>query len=215
MNRIALLAALLALPSALAAQAGPVARPRAPWQDDSLPVDASRGTALGVTTYAGGDWQPSGVDAQLAWKTPGLPVASIGVGLRLGSFVQNQAVWMGGSRGFFVAALASARRPLLTIAEVGSEGNPSYLRAELVLEAGAALNLNSPLPQGGGNGVVAAMLGLTFGGRYAMDQSFLVLIGPAWFVGKASDLHTQVSFRMNMPRGRRQPSAVRARPADG
>jgi len=192
--------AFLVLPRALAAQQGPRGRPTPPWED-SLPVDSDRGTALGVTTYSGGDWQPSGVDGQMTWRTRGLPVASVGLGVRLGSFVQNQAVWIGGSQGFFAAAVGSARRPLANLVAVGSESYPSYLRAELILEGAAAVNFNSPLPQGGANGILAAMLGFSFGGRYPMDQSFVVALGPAWFVGKTSDWRMQVSFRMQMPRG--------------
>ena len=96
MRRFLALLALLALPASLLAQEGPGRRGR--WQEqlpDTPVVNAKAAWVGGVTTFARGDYQPSGVDVQYAVRTDHLPVAALGIGVRVGSFVQNQAVLIG------------------------------------------------------------------------------------------------------------------------
>ena len=203
MNRFALLALLLALPVSLEAQAGPGDR-RPPSRfdeaEDSVPVNARSAWVFGVTTFTGGKYQPSGVDATLAFRTEGMPFKAAGIGLRLGSYIQNQAVQFGRSQGYFAAAVANLRRPLVTLATVGSEDFPTYLKLELILEGVASLASNSPMPQGNVSGSLAPLLAVSFGNRGVLDQGLSLIIGPAWFVGKTAEWHPQVSFRFQMPR---------------
>jgi hypothetical protein len=203
MNRFALLALLLALPVTLEAQAGPGdRRPPSRFDEarDSVPVNARSAWVFGVTTFTGGDYQPSGVDAALAFRTSGLPFKAVGIGLRLGSFMQNQAVAIGRSQGYFAAAVANLRRPLVTLATVGSEDNPTYLKLELILEGVASLAANSPMPQGAVSGIIAPLLAISIGSSGVLDQGQSLVFGPAWFVGEKAEWHLQVGFRFQMPR---------------
>ena len=153
MRRIALAAFLALLPATLAAQVGPGGRPgdrRGPDESpgDTLPSNATRGFQAGMTTYSGGNYQPSGVDVGLLWRTHGLPVSTVSLGLRAGSFIQNQAVLLGSTRGFFTALVGSARLPVATLWMVGSERNPTMVRFEAVFDAAASLNFGNPMAQG-------------------------------------------------------------------
>ncbi len=207
MRRIALLALFLLVPAMLLAQRGPGGGRRGRGYDDqpedTLPSTATRGYQFGVTTFAGGTWQPSGVDAQLLFRTDRMPFSSVGVGLRLGSFIQNQAVLIGGTQGFFAAVVANVRLRLATLWMVGSERNPTFVKLELVPEAVASVNAHNPMGQGSTALIGSALLGFTIGGRGPMDQTFLLLAGPAWFGPKASQWQTQVSMRFTAPVGGR------------
>jgi hypothetical protein len=208
MRRFALLTLLALVPATLVAQRGPGGGrgPRRGFdeeQQDTLPSTATRGYQFGVTTFAGGTWQPSGVEGQLLFRTDGMPFSSVGIGLRLGSFIQNQAVLIGGTQGFFAALVANMRLRLLTLWMVGSERNPTFVKLEVVPEAVASLNANSPMAQGSTALIGSALLGVTIGGRGPMDQTFLLLAGPAWFGPKASEWHAQVSLRFTAPIGGR------------
>jgi len=208
MRRFALLALLVILPATLAAQRGPGGQgPRRGYDDeqpDTVPSDATMGFQFGVTTYAGGTWQPSGIEGQLLFRTVGLPFDAVGVGLRLGGFIQNQAVLIGGSQGFFASLVANVRVPVATLWMVGSDRNPTFVRVVAVPEAAASLNANSPMAQGSTSLTGSLLLGVSIGGRGPMDRSFLLLAGPAWFGPKASEWHAQVSIRFTGPIGGRR-----------
>lgn len=185
MSRFALLA--LFVPSVLAAQ--------------------QSGYTVGVTGFTGGDWQPSGVEIGLMRAVGAAPGQAAALMLRVGSFVQDQAVLVGGSTGFFTSVLGAFRRPIATLAIVGSERHPAYLRLLAVAELGASKDFNSPLPQGGFRGTAALLFGFSFGSAGRIDESFALLAGPALFVGDASSSHAQVTMRFQSPlrRGRRGP----------
>ncbi len=182
MTRLAVLA--LIIPSVLAAQ--------------------QRGYTVGVTGFTGGNWQPSGVEIGLLRAVGGTPGQTVGAMLRVGGFVQDQAVLVGGSTGFFTSVVGTFRRPLATIASVGQENDLSYARLVGVLEVGVSKDFNSPLPQGNVRGTGAVLLGLSFGGGGRLDQNFAILAGPAWFVGDATNTHAQVTMRFQSPLGRRR-----------
>ena len=198
-----LLAALFVAPAALEAQAGPGdRRPPSRFDEarDSVPVNARSAWVFGVTTFTRGDYQPSGVDATLAFRTQGMPFKAVAIGLRLGSFMQNQAVLIGRTKGYYAAVVANVRRPLVTLATVGSEDYPTYLKLELILEGVASFAANSPMPQGAVSGILAPLLAVSFGNRGVLDQGLSLVFGPAWFVGEKAEWHLQVGLRFQMPR---------------
>jgi hypothetical protein len=206
MRRIALLVTLVLLPAALAAQIEPGGRPPRQRVDegpgDTLPSNAAHGFQFGVTSYTGG-WVPSAVEGGVLFRTRGVPFSSVGLGLRLGSFIQNNAVLFGRTQGFFVGALGTARLPIATLWMVGSERNPTFVRFEGALDASVSWNINNPMPQGGFGVLAAPLLGVSIGGRGPMDQTFFLLAGPAWFGPKASEWRAQVSLRFSAPIGGR------------
>lgn len=200
---------------ALFAQSGLAAQRReAPpqLQGDQPETGAGRGWAVGVTGFTGGLWQPSGVDVSLL-RAVGSParhdVAAFGV--RVGAFVQDQAVLVGGSQGIYVTALLGLRRPLLNLAMVGTERNPSWVRLVAAPEVGLSVGANSPLPQGGWWGSGALLLGVSFGSDQRVEENFTILAGPALFAGEGgTDGHAQVTLRYQAPLARtRRPGGER------
>ena len=209
----ALLAVLVAVvaPSLASAQIGGGRRPRdleAERQaEDTMPSTATRGYQFGVTTFGGGTWQPSGIDAGMLFRGSG-PFATLGLGIRAGNFIQNQAVLFGGSQGFFLGAAANARVPLVTLFKVGLERYPTLVRLELVPEVVGQWNVHSPMAQGRYSVIASSLLGLSIGAKGPMDQTFLVLVGPAWMGPSSGEWHVQVSLRFTSPlrsRGARTP----------
>lgn len=199
-----LLFLLLFAPSVLVAQQpgeGPRQRPGLFDQDTTLPA-ASRAYSLGIISYTGGTWQPSGVEAALLWRL-GHSSTAVGATLALGSFVQDQAVLLGQSQGFFVTLGATLRQSIVNIASVGSERNPAAIKLEASLDAAGTADLHSPLPQGPWGGRASAMLGLAFGSADALGQSVGLFFGPAVLVGRRTTTHAEVAFRMRMPVMRR------------
>lgn len=199
---LAVLAAALLVPSRVAAQVGGGRRPRdreAEQQpEDTMPSTATRGYQFGVTTFGGGTWQPSGIDAGMLFRGSG-PFATFGLGIRAGNFIQNQAVLFGGSQGFFLGAAANARLPLVTLFKVGLERYPTLVRLELVPEVVGEWNVNSPMLQGRFSVIASSLLGFSIGAKGPMDQTFLVLVGPAWFGPSPGEWHAQVSLRFTSP----------------
>jgi hypothetical protein len=177
---------LLLLPSLLPAQ-------------DADPLgmrDGNRGVLIGVSGFTGGDWQPSGIDLGLIRGLGRGQGQSVSLAVRLGSFVQDDAVLYGRTTGFFLGAILGLRAPIATIADVGTGPNPSAIRFVGVLEAGGWKNFNSPLPQGGVMGSVAPLVGISFSsGAGRIDRGFAILVGPAWFIGKVNSGHVQLSLR--------------------
>ena len=128
-----LLFLLLFVPSALAAQKDPAEGPRRhPGlfdQDTTLPA-ARRAYSVGIVGYTGGTWQPSGLEVAVLWRLGARVPTTMGATLSLGSFVQDQAVLLSRSQGFFVSLGTTIRQPVIEIASVGSERNPASVRLE-------------------------------------------------------------------------------------
>jgi hypothetical protein len=207
MNRLAvpaLLAVLVAAlaPSTVSAQAGGGRRPRGreaeQQPEDTMPSTATRGYQFGVTTFGGGTWQPSGIDAGMVFRGSG-PFATFGLGVRVGNFIKNQAALFGGSQGFFLGAAANARLPLVTLFKVGLERYPTLVRLELVPEVVGQWNVNTPMEQGRFSVIASPLLGFSIGTKGPMDQTFLVLVGPAWFGSSPGEWQVQVSLRFTSP----------------
>jgi len=206
MRHVALLVTLVLLPTALAAQIEPGGRPpRRGFEDeerDTLPSTATHGFQFGITSYTGG-WVPSALEGAIIFRTKGIPFSTVSLGLRLGSFIQNNAVLFGRTQGFFAGALGMARLPITDLWLVGSDRNPTIVRIEGVLDGSVSWNINNPMPQGGFGLMAAPLLGISVGGRVPMDQTFFLLLGPAWFGPKSSEWHMQVSLRFAAPLGGR------------
>jgi hypothetical protein len=199
---LAVLVAVLA-PSFLPAQVGgggrrPRDREAEQEARDTMPSTATRGYQFGVTTFGGGTWQPSGIDAGMLFRGTG-PFATFGLGIRAGNFIQNQAVLFGGSRGFFLGAAANVRLPLVTLFKVGLQSYPILVRLELVPEVVGEWNVNSPMAQGRFSVIASSLLGVSIGAKGPMDQAFMVLVGPAWMGPSSGEWHTQVSMRFTAP----------------
>lgn len=201
---------LLFAPSALVAQkdqpAGPgeARRPGRAEADTTPPPPATRAFGIGVVGYTGGTWQPSGVEVALLWRLSARSSTSVGATLGLGTFVQEQAVLFGRTRGFFASLGATVRQPLTDLATVGSERYPSSLKLETALDLGASANVDSPLPQGKWMGQAGLLLGFSFGSADPLGQSVALYVGPAVLVGQQTTWHPEFAFRLRMPLGRRR-----------
>jgi hypothetical protein len=172
-------------------------------ENDTMPLpQARRAWSLGVVGYTGGAWQPSGMELAMLWRVNSHTATSAGVTLGLGTFVQDQAVLLGQTRGFFAALGATVRQPLVELASVGSDRYPSALRLEAALDLAGSADVDSPL-QGKWDGRGGFLLGFTFGNADPLGQSVAFYAGPAVLVGQSTSVHPEFAFRLRMPVGRR------------
>ena len=197
-----LLFLLLFAPSVLAAQKdpgdGPGRRPGLFDQDTTLPV-AKRAYSIGILGYTGGIWQPSGLELALLWRLGQHVPTAVGATVSLGSFVQDQAVLLGQSQGFFIALGATIRQPIIDIASIGSDRNPGSLKLEVSADLAGSADIHSPLPQGAWSARAAVLLGLAFGSSDPLGQSVAIYFGPAALLGRATSTHGEFAFRLRVP----------------
>ena len=204
-----LLVLLLFVPSVLMAQKDQMPGPgRHPTperlqRDTALEPPARSAYGVGVLGYTGGTWQPSGVEVALLWGLNRHTATVAGATLALGSFVQDQAVLFGRSRGFFASLGATLRQPLVTLVSLGTERNPSALKLEVTLDVSGSANVNSPLPQGPWDARAAVLVGFSFGGTTALGHSFGLYYGPAAVMGKTTTTFGELAFRIRVPLGGR------------
>jgi len=154
------------------------------------------GTRVG---YTGGVWQPSGIEFAMLWKLGRQASGTAGPWVALGSFTQNNAVYLGRSQGFFAALGATVRQPVVTLAEIGSERHPGYVRVEVDADVGWSADFNSPLVQGRSDVRAGLLVGISFGSAEALGQSFSLLYGPAALIGAVTTTHGQIAMRFRMP----------------
>ena len=196
---------LLMIPSVALAQKLPEGGfgpgPRRFHADTALPP-ATRAYGIGVVGYTGGTWQPSGLEFALLWRLGHLPTA-VGAQLTVGTFVQNQAVLFGTTRGFFTSLGLTVRQPLVDLASLGGEHSTTALKLELAGDLSGSANLDSPLPQGRWGAQAALLLGFAFGSADPLGQSVGLYFGPAALLGSRTTTLGEFAFRMRLPLGRR------------
>ena len=197
MKRLLVLA--MFIPATLLAQRGPYGR-GGPL-DESLgdTVGPGRAWTIGVLSYTGGDWVPTGVDFGMLWRVSEHTGTAAGAWIALGSFTQSSAIYFGQSRGFFTGLGLTLRQPIATLFEMGSERSPSYVRIETSLDAGGSRDFNSPLPQGPWAFRGSFLIGLSLGSRTALGQSFSLMYGPSVFAGRTSTSHGLFVLRVRLP----------------
>ncbi len=166
----------------------------------STPAAAQSAFTLGIAATLGGGWQIEGADFGLVRRIAAGPFRRVSATARFGSFIDEGAI-IGGAKGFVGAATFGLKTASLTIAELGDETNPTQIGADLTLEAGGWLGSNSPLPQGGSWASLALLPGLRFGGGDGMQYS--LMLGPAVFFGRSTDVHAFLGLRFEAPLARR------------
>jgi hypothetical protein len=195
-----LLLLLLCVPSVLAAQREPGERRPEPFYSDTAGPPARRAYTIGVLGYTGGTWQPSGVELAALWRLGRESPLSAGATLALGSFVQDQAVLLGRSRGFFAALGLTVRDALLDLIAVGSERSPAEVRLEVAADLAWSADFSSPLPQGTWDVRAALLPGITFGSEDALGNSIGVFYGPSALIGRSTTTtHGEFVLRFRMP----------------
>ncbi len=199
MKRLLLVSIALLAPSLLLAQRGPGRRPPPFAEDTTEGPGASHGFSVGIIGYTGGLWQPSGVEFSMLWRLGQHAVTSAGASLSVGSFTQDQAVYFGRSQGFFASLGVTLRQPIVTLAEVGSERAPSFIKFETALDAAGSWDINSPMPQGKTDARVALLAGVSFGSGTALGQSVFLMFGPAALIGRETTTHGEFVLRFRMP----------------
>jgi len=166
----------------------------------STPAAAQSAFTLGLAATLGGGWQIEGADVGLVRRIAAGPFRRVSATARLGSFIDEGAI-IGGAKGFIGAATLGIKTAPLSIAELGDDTNPTQIGADLTLEAGGWLGSNSPLPQGGSWASLALLPGLRFGGSGGMQYS--LMLGPAVFFGRSTDVHAFLGIRFEAPLARR------------
>jgi hypothetical protein len=195
-----LLSLLLLVPSVLVAQEGPGGRRPGMFDEDTAGPAARRAYSVGVVGYTGGAWQPSGLELAALWRLGQTSRLSAGATLALGTFVQDQSVLLGRSRGFFAALGLTVRDALLDLLTVGSERSPAEVRFEIAAEGAWAADIHSPLPQGSWDVRVALLPGITFGSMDALGNSIGIFYGPSALIGRSTTTtHGEFVLRFRMP----------------
>ncbi|MGA2383009.1 MAG: hypothetical protein ABSG61_06190 [Gemmatimonadales bacterium] len=197
MKRLLILA--MFIPTALLAQRGPYGR-SGPF-DESTADSAGprRAYSIGMLAFTGGDWVPSGVDFAMLWRLSERTGTAAGAWVALGSFTQSQSIYFGQSKGFFAGLGVTLRQPIATLLEMGSERTPTFVRLETSLDAGVSRDFNSPLVQGPWDYRASFLVGVSLGSRTALGQSFSLLYGPAFLMGRATTTHGQFVLRVRLP----------------
>jgi hypothetical protein len=165
----------------------------------STPAAAQSAFTLGLAATLGGGWQIEGADVGLVRRIAVGPFQRFTASARLGSFIDEGAI-IGGAKGFIGAAVLGLKTAPLSIAELGDDTNPTQIGADLTFEAGGWLGSKSPLPQGGSWASLALLPGLRFGGSGGMQYS--LMLGPAVFFGRSTDVHAFLGIRFEAPLAR-------------
>lgn len=191
---------LLFLPAVLLAQQEPGGRRPGMFDEDTAGPPAGRAYSVGIVGYTGGTWQPSGLELAALWRLGRTSRLSAGASLSLGTFVQDQSVLLGRSRGFFAALGLTARGALLDLLSVGSERSPAEIRLEVAADLAWSADFDSPLPQGKWDLRAALLPGITFGSQDALGNSIGIFYGPSALVGRSTTTtHGEFVLRFRMP----------------
>jgi hypothetical protein len=197
-RRLALL--LLFVPTLLLAQERPGGRRPGLFDEDTAGPPARRAYTVGILGYTGGAWQPSGLEFAALWRLGRTSRFSAGGTLALGTFVQDQSVLLGRSRGFFAALGLTMRHALIDLLSVGSERSPAEIRLEVAADLAWSADFDSPLPQGKWDLRAALLPGITFGSGDALGNSIGIFYGPSALVGRSTTTtHGEFVLRFRMP----------------
>lgn len=170
--------ALLALSTPLAAQGG-----RGGW-------------AAGLAWTLGGGWQVEGVDFRLLRPAPLGLFEEYSVGVRVGSFYDGAQI-LGSAQGVVGALTLAMRTKTVTLGEVGTEVDVSRIGVDVSVEVAGYGAVNPPPQFGKGWFSVAVLPGVRFGRDGQMSAA--LVLGPAVFVGRETNVHGFLALRVEFP----------------
>jgi len=170
--------ALLALSTPLAAQTG------------------GGGWAAGLVWTLGGGWQVEGIDVRMLRPAAIGPFEEYSVGARVGSFY-DEAQILGSARGVVGALTLAMRTKTVTLGEVGTEVDVSRIGFDVTIELAGYAAARSPIPEGSAWLSGAVLPGVRFGRDGQMSAALVV--GPALFVGRETNVHGFLSVRVEFP----------------
>ncbi len=162
---------------------------------------AAQAIAAGFAATVGGGWQIEAGELALVRRRGGGPIRALSAGLRVGSFVDERAIF-GGTRGFVGALSLGARTGRVTLAELGDEQQVTVIGLDVTVEASGYLASNSPLAQGPRWTAVSFLPGLRVGD--ADGTQYGLVIGPTVFFGATTDVRALLAFRVETPLARRE-----------
>jgi hypothetical protein len=169
--------------------------------EDNVPIDR-RGGAIGfaLTGTLGSGWQVEGAEIGYVWQRGNGLLGAVTAGARIGAFVDQGAI-LGGTRGFVFAATFAARSGVAKFAEMGDDRNLTVIGFDVTLEGTGYLGANSPLLQGSPWGGIALLPGVRILG--SNGTRYGIMVGPTFFVGRASDVRGMIALRIDTPLARR------------
>ena len=168
----------------------------------STPLAAQSAYTVGLAATLGDSWQIEGVDIGLVRPLRLGPVRRWTAVARVGSFV-DQASFFGGQRGVLGGIALGVRTGSVTVAEVGTDPDFTRITFDVTVEASGYVAANSPLPHGSSWVAASVLPSVRIGGPAATQ--FTVLLGPAWFLGHASEVRVFLGLRAEVPLARGQP----------
>jgi len=162
-----------------------------------LAAQSRGGWAAGLAATLGSDWQFEGADFRLLRPAALGLFEEYSVGLRAGAFY-DEAQILGRARGVVGALTFALRTKTATLGEVGTEGvDVSRVGLDVSVEVAGYAAANSPLPEGKAWFSAAVLPGIRFGREGQMAAALVV--GPALFVGRESNVHAFFSLRVEVP----------------
>jgi len=161
-----------------------------------LTAQSRGGWAAGLATTLGSGWQFEGADFRLLRPAALGPFEEYSVGVRLGAFY-DEAQILGSARGFVGALTVATRTKTVTLGEVGTEVDVSRVGFDVSVEVAGYAAANSPLPEGSGWFSAALLPGVRFGRDGQMAAALVV--GPAVFVGRETNVRAFLSLRVEFP----------------
>jgi hypothetical protein len=175
-----MLAALVALSTPLVAQSGAV--------------------TAGLAWTVGGGWQVEGADIGYARALSAGPMSVVSLSARVGSFIDEGAVF-GGAAGVVFGVTLAGRTPMVPLAYLGADTSTGRLGVDLTLEATGYAGSRDPLPVGSPWVGLSALPGLRFGGPRGAQYS--LVFGPTVFIGRITEVRPFLGFRFEAPLARR------------
>jgi len=186
-----MLVALGALSTTLAAQSNAV----------QSPTDRSHAIGFGFFATLGANWQiESGEIAYVRRSSRGL--AAIGIAGRVGTFI-NESAMFGGTRGVVFAAALSARTQMKSIAQFGAEEHGTGIGFDLTVELSGYAAARSPMTLGSHWVGVSVLPAFSIGS--GDSPHFGLVIGPtAFFSDGKPVLRGLFALRGEAPLARRE-----------
>ena len=190
------LVALGALTTTLAAQSNTA-------QADSAKATQSPQHAIGFGLVAtlGANWQIESAEIGYVHR-PARGVAAVGIAARLGTFM-NESAMFGGNQGFVFSTTLSVRTQMKSIAQFGADEHGTGIGFDLTFELSGYLAASSPMSLGSRWLGVSLLPAFSVGSGSA--PHFAIVIGPtAFFTGGKPVMRGLLAFRGEAPLARRE-----------
>jgi len=161
----------------------------------------SAALGFGFAATLGANWQIESAEIGYV-RRPAHGLAAVGFGGRVGTFV-NESAMFGGSRGVVFAATLSARTPMKSVAQLGAEERGTGIGFDMTFEITGYAAARSPLHLGSRWLGISALPAFSVGS--GDSPHFGIVIGPTVFLTAGKPvMRGLLAFRGEAPLARRE-----------